>query len=246
MKIRTALVVGASRGIGRAIAVALAEAGADIVGAARSDNRLEAVGEDVQKLGRSFLPVGCDIGDVDAIRRLVESAYEWRPGIDVLVNAAGVVGETLPPNVTQDDWDAVFSVNLRGAFFLAQAVGPRMQAGGGGAIINVASIAGEVSTGPQIAYQASKAGLLQLTRALAHLWAPKVRVNAVSPGFVRTDMNAAWLADVDNRRWVEDRVLLARVGAPHEVAAAVVFLASPAAAYVTGENLRVDGGWMVL
>jgi 3-oxoacyl-[acyl-carrier protein] reductase len=242
---RRALVVGASRGIGRAVAVALAHAGADVVGAARSEEGLRAAGDDVRGLGRGFLPVACDIADVAAARDLVREAHEWGGRLDVLVNVAGIVGETVPPDVTQEDWDAVLAVNLRGAFFLAQEAGQRMLTGHGGAIVNIASVAGELSTGPQLPYQISKAGMLQLTRGLAHLWAPKVRVNSVSPGFVLTEMNEAWLADQANRAWVEERTLLGRLGAPSEVAAAVAFLASPAAAYVTGENFRIDGGWSV-
>jgi 2-deoxy-D-gluconate 3-dehydrogenase len=238
-----ALVVGARRGIGRAITVALGQAGADVIGVARSIERLQSVGDAMRALGRSFLPLVCDIADVGAIREIVVEGYEWGGSVDVLVNSAGIVGEKLPPNVTRDDWDSVFAVNLRGPFFLAQEVGQRMLADGGGAIVNIASIAGEVSTGPQIPYQTSKAGLLQLTRGLAALWAPKVRVNAVSPGYIRTDINADWLANPSNRRGVEERTPLGRIGTPEEIASAVVFLASPAASYITGQHLRVDGGW---
>jgi NAD(P)-dependent dehydrogenase (short-subunit alcohol dehydrogenase family) len=243
---RKALVVGASRGIGRAIAATLAEAGADVAAVARSSAGLEQLGEQVRSHGRDFLLLERDIADVDAVRELVATAHGWGGAIDVLVNVAGIVGDTLPPDVTAEDWDAVFAVNVRGAYFVAQETGRRMLAEGGGAIVNVASIAGEVSTGPQLAYQASKASVLQLTRGLAHLWAPKVRVNAVSPGFIRTDMNAAWLDERANTDWVEERTPLGRVGAPDEIAAVVAFLASSASSYITGQHLRVDGGWTIV
>jgi NAD(P)-dependent dehydrogenase (short-subunit alcohol dehydrogenase family) len=243
---KKALVVGASRGMGRAIALALAQAGADVVGVARSLDALKGVEEDVRGAGRNFLPIACDIADVDASHQLVADADEWGGAIDVLVNVAAIVGETMPPDLTPEDWDAVFAVNLRGTFFLTQEVGKRMLAGDGGAIVNIASVAGELSATPMIAYETTKAGLLQMTRGLAHFWAPKVRVNAISPGFVLTDMNREWLADPAVLSGIEERTPLGRVGAPPEVAAAAVFLASPASSYVTGHNLRVDGGWAIL
>jgi gluconate 5-dehydrogenase len=238
---KKALVVGAARGIGRATAAAFARAGADVV--AVDLDALEGVTADVQALERECLPVVCDIADLSAVERLIDDAYEWAGAVDILINNAAVVGDTLPPDVTVEDWDALFAVNLRAPYFMSQAVGKRMLAGDGGTIINVATIAGEFSTGPQVPYQATKAGLLQLTRGLAHLWAPKVRVNSVSPSFVRTELNAEWLSDPKISSWVEERTPLARYGTLEEMAAAILFLASPASSYVTGQNLRVDGGW---
>jgi NAD(P)-dependent dehydrogenase (short-subunit alcohol dehydrogenase family) len=241
-----AVVVGASRGIGRAIAVALARGGADVVGVARSAQPLERVGDEVRAHGRDYLPISCDVADVDAIAGMAREAHDWSGGIDVLVNVAGIVGETTTPEITKDDWDAVFAVNVRGAYFASQEIGKRMLAGRGGAIVNVASIAGEVSTSPFVHYQASKAGLLHVTRSLAQLWSPKVRVNAVSPSFHPTEMNEAWLADPEVAGWITARTPMGRLGTTDEVAAAVFFLASAAAGYITGQNLRVDGGWTTL
>jgi NAD(P)-dependent dehydrogenase (short-subunit alcohol dehydrogenase family) len=239
----TALVTGASRGIGRAVAVALAEAGCEVVGLARGRADLEALGQEVAAAGRAFRPLVADLAAVERLPEVAAAAWDWRGGIDVLVNVAGVIVRTEPPEVSPEAWDRTFAVNVRGPFFLTQELGARMLAGRGGSVVNVASLAGEVVTRAAVPYQASKAALIQLTRALAVRWAPTVRVNAVGPGYVRTSLNAAWLDDPGNRAYVEQRTPLGRVGQVEDVAGAVVFLASPAAAYITGQHLRIDGGW---
>ncbi len=239
----TALVSGASRGIGRAIALGLAGAGADVVGLARTGPALEALGEDVRARGRSFKALVADVTDPEALRDAAAEAWAWRGGIQVLVNAAGVIVRSEPPDVIPEEWDAVFAANVRGTFFLTQAVGTRMVEAGRGAIVNIASVAAEVVTGAPTAYQASKAAVVQMTRALAVRWAPAVRVNAVGPGYIRTDLNAAWLDVEANRRYVIERTPLGRIGVPEDVVGAVVFLASDAASYITGQHLKVDGGW---
>ena len=238
-----ALVTGASRGIGRAIALDLAGAGCDVVGIARSGDALASLGEEVEALGRAFLAVPVDVAEPAAIPAAIGRAWEWQNGIDALVNVAGVIIRTDPLDVTPEEWDRVFSVNVRGTYFVTQAVGRLMLAGEGGSVVTVTSLAGEVVTRAAVSYQASKAALIQLTRALAVHWAPQVRVNAVAPGYVRTDLNAAWLENEENRGYVLGKTPLGRVGTPADVAGAVRFLVSPAAAYVTGQNLRVDGGW---
>lgn len=243
---KRALVSGASRGIGRAIALGLADAGCDVVGAARSRDALAALGEEVEARGRAFLPLALDLADIGRVADAAERAWRWRDGLDVLVNVAGVIIRTGPLEVTPAEWDEVFGVNVRGTFFLTQAVGGRMLDAGGGSIVTVTSLAGEVVTKAAVSYQASKAALIQLTRALAVHWAPSVRVNAVAPGYVRTDLNTAWLDVEENRDYVLDSTPLRRVGEPSDVVGAVTFLASPAASYVTGQNLRVDGGWSVV
>jgi NAD(P)-dependent dehydrogenase (short-subunit alcohol dehydrogenase family) len=242
---RGALVTGASRGIGRAIALDLAAAGCDVVGAARSEESLAELGREVEALGRAFLPLPLDLEDVPSIAPAVARAWEWRGGLHVLVNAAGVIVRTGPLEVTPEEWDAVFAVNVRGTFFLTQAVARWMLEAEGGSIVTVTSLAGEIPTRAALGYQASKAALIQLTRALAGEWAPKVRVNGVAPGYVRTDLNAAWLDDEANRGYVLGNTPLGRVGETADVVGAVRFLASPASAFVTGQNLRVDGGWSV-
>ncbi|HZP90863.1 MAG TPA: glucose 1-dehydrogenase [Actinomycetota bacterium] len=239
----TALVTGASRGIGRAIALGLAAAGADVAGLARTEPALLELGEQIETLGRGFLAVPADVSDPGATQTAVDRIWAWRGRIDVLVNAAGVIVRRDPPGVTPDEFDAVFGTNVRGTFFLTQAVGARMLEAGGGSIVNVASLAGEVVTGAAVTYQASKAAVIQMTRALAVRWAPGVRVNAVGPGYIRTSLNSAWLEDPENLRYVTERTPLGRVGTPEDVVGAVVFFASPASAFVTGQHLLVDGGW---
>lgn len=240
---KRALVTGASRGIGKAIALDLAAAGCDVVGAARSGDALATLGEEIEATGRRFLPVELDVAVPGEIPAAVDRAWAWQGGIDVLVNVAGVIIRTDPLEVTPEEWDTTFGVNVRGTFFVTQAVGRRMLGAGGGSIVTVTSLAGERVTQAAISYQASKAALIQLTRALAVHWAPTVRVNAVAPGYVRTDLNVAWLADEENSGYVLGKTPLRRVGLPEDVAGAVRFLASSASSYVTGQNLRVDGGW---
>lgn len=240
---RTAVVSGASRGIGRAIALGLADAGADVVGVARNEEALAEVGQEVEERGRRFLRLPLDLALAAEIPPAAERAWAWAGGVDVLVNAAGVIVRSEPPEVTPEDWDAMFAVNVRGTFFLTQAIGARMVEGHGGSIVSVASLAGEVSTRASIGYQASKAALIQLTRGLASRWGPAVRVNTVGPGYIRTDLNTAWLDVEENRDYVETRAPLRRVGEIRDVVGAVIFLASVDASYVTGQNLRIDGGW---
>ncbi|MGH2672272.1 MAG: SDR family NAD(P)-dependent oxidoreductase [Actinomycetota bacterium] len=240
---RTALVSGASRGIGRTIALGLARAGADVAGLARSEDALAELGGEVEGFGRAFLPLPTDVGDVGGIVDAVERASDWRGRLSILVNAAGVIVRNDPPGVSPEEFDAVFNTNVRGTFFLTQAAGKRMLEGDGGSIVTVASLAGEVVTGAPVTYQASKAALIQLTKALAVRWAPKVRVNAVGPGYIRTSLNSAWLDDETNLRYVHDHTPLGRVGTPEDVVGAVVFLSSPAASYITAQHVMIDGGW---
>jgi NAD(P)-dependent dehydrogenase (short-subunit alcohol dehydrogenase family) len=240
---RRALVTGASRGIGRAITLALADGGCDIIGVARSSDALEQLAGEIEGTGREFLAVELDIAQVADIDAAVEAAWQWRGGIDVLVNVAGTIIRSGPLDVTPSEWDEVFAVNVRGTYFVTQAVGRRMLEARRGSVITTTSIAGELVTRAPVAYQASKAALIQMTRALAVHWAPHVRVNAVAPGYVRTDLNTAWLDVPENMQYVHDQTPMERVGQPEDLVGAVRFLASQDAAFVTGQNLRVDGGW---
>lgn len=238
-----AAVSGASRGIGRAVAVGMAKAGADVVGIARGTEALAGLGEEVESIGRDFLALPVDLSDVNSLAAAADKAWAWKGGVASLVNAAGTMVRREVLDVVATEWDDVFNVNVRGAFFLTQGLARKMLEAGGGSVVNVASVAGEVTTGASAPYSASKAALIQLTRVLAVRLAPAVRVNAVGPAYVRTALSSAWLDAGGNLQWVVDRTPLGRVGEPSDVTGAVVFLSSPAASYITGQHLLIDGGW---
>lgn len=239
---RTVLVSGASRGIGRAIALGLSSEGANVVGLARTESALEELGAEVRDSGVEFVSMPADLADADALDDVVAQAWDRYP-IDVLVNAAGMMVRATPLEIDPASWDQLFAINTRGAFFLSQAVGRRMLDASGGSIVNIASVAGEVTTGASVPYSASKAALIHMTRVLAINWAPSIRVNAVGPAYIRTSLNQEWLARPENERFVLDRTPLGRVGEPRDVVGSVAFLASDDSAYITGHHLLVDGGW---
>jgi len=240
---RTALVTGASRGIGRAIAVGLAEAGAGVVGLARSKDALDDLGGEIKDIGGEFMSLPADLSNADEIPRLVEAAWGRRSRIDVLVNIAGIIKRTPVLEITPEEWDEIFQINVKATFFMMQATAARMIEGEGGSIVNIASLAAQVVTGASVSYAASKAAVVQMTKVMAVRCAPKVRVNAVGPGYIRTSLNEQWLDVAENNNYVLQHTPLGRVGAPDDVVGAVTYLASPASSYVTGQHLLVDGGW---
>jgi NAD(P)-dependent dehydrogenase (short-subunit alcohol dehydrogenase family) len=238
-------VTGAGRGIGRAVSLALADAGAAVALAARSADQLAAVQAQIEASGgtASVLPV--DVTADGSPARLVGRVREMFGSIDVLVNAAGISPVfARSERLAIDDWDAMMRTNLRSAFLLCQAAGGVMLERRRGAIVNVASIGASVALPRLAAYCASKAGLVAVTRVLAVEWADRgVRVNAIAPAFVRTDMTAGILEHPSLGGEVVAQTPLGRVAEPEEIASAVVYLASDDAAYVTGQTLYVDGGW---
>jgi NAD(P)-dependent dehydrogenase (short-subunit alcohol dehydrogenase family) len=237
---RTALVTGAGRGIGRGCAHALAEAGADVVAVSRSPDELERVADEVRALGRSARPVALDVTCSKSIRHLVSEL----PRLDVLVVSAGTNIPEPFLDVSDDNLDTLLAVNVRAAFVTVQAAARRMVDAGGGSIVLISSQMGHVGAGQRSVYCTSKHAVEGLTKAAAVELGPfSVRVNAVAPTFVETPMTAPFLADAEFRADVERRIPLGRLGRVEDVTAAVVYLASDAAALVTGTSLLVDGGW---
>lgn len=246
---KVALVTGAGSGIGKAIAVALAEAGADVVGTELPDRMgdLEPVSDAVRDNGQRALALPLRLPDVADIDRVVADAIKEFGRIDILVNNAGINIPCDAMDVTEEDWDAVLNINLKGTFFMAQRVGRSMRDRGGGRIINLASQNGMVGYSKRAAYCSSKAGVVNLTRVLALEWAEYgINVNAVGPTFILTPLTQSTFDDPVRIENVLRRIPLGRVGHPEDVVGAVVFLASPAAGMVTGHTLMVDGGWTAM
>lgn len=241
---RTALVTGATRGLGRAFAFALAEAGADIVVHGRDDALAAEVAEEIRALGRTAAVVLGDLTDSATVERVVAEATAATGGIDVLVNNAGACVHRPALEVTDEEWSHVLDTNVTALWKMSQAVGAQMVERGSGTIVNVGSISAMIVNRPQFqpAYNASKAAVHQLTKSLAAEWGTKgVRVNALAPGYIKTDMSP-----VDEpqfrRMWIEDSAMQ-RYATPDELGGAMVFLASDASRFVTGSVLVIDGGY---
>lgn len=241
---RRALVTGASRGIGRAIATLLAERGAAVaVNYARSEQAAAELCQEIEAKGGTAFPVGFDVGDAAAVDAGFKLAVERLGGLDILVNNAGISIDALLMRANEDDWSALERTNLRGTLLCSKAASRKLlKAKSKGRIINLTSVVGEQGNAGQSMYAATKAGVIGLTKSIAReLSSRGVTVNAVSPGFIATEMTQAALKG-DARDALLSQIPLSRVGAPTEVAEAVAFLASDAAAYITGHVLRVNGG----
>jgi len=235
---RTALVTGRTRGIGRAIAETLAGAGARVAVVGRDVVRAEEV---ASKLGGGAAGFSCDVADIASVNALVENVEKAFGTIDILVNNAGLTRDNILFRLKDDDWDAVLDANLRGAFVAIRAVARGMMKRRWGRIINIASVVGLTGNKGQSNYAASKAGLIGLTKSVAkELASRNILINAVAPGFIETDMTAAMTSEA--RAAMSSQIPLERLGTPADVAAAVVFLASEHASYITGQVLVVDGG----
>jgi 2-deoxy-D-gluconate 3-dehydrogenase len=241
---RRALVTGASKGIGAAIALALAEAGADV--ACHGNSRApDDTAERVRALGRQALAVRGDLGSREAAPAIVEATLAKFERIDILVNNAGTIRRAPAVDFSEADWDAVLDVNLRSVFRLCQLAGRGMLERGRGKIVNIASLLSFQGGITVPAYAASKGAVAQLTKALSNEWAGRgVNVNAIAPGYIRTDNTAALQADETRNRQILERIPAGRWGDVEDLTGAAVFLASPASNYVNGHVLAVDGGWL--
>ena len=239
---KVALVTGGSRGLGRAMSLAFAECGADVVVTSRKADNCEAVAEEVRAFGVRAMPYGCHVGHWDELDGLADAAYDAFGKVDILVNNAGM--SPLYPKlsaVTEDLFDKVVGVNLKGPYRLSALVGERMAAGDGGAIINVSSNAAVDPTPGSEPYGAAKAGINSLTLSLARAYAPKVRVNCIQAGPFLTDISKAWDMAAFERN-AKTGIALQRGGQPEEVVGTALYLASGAGSFTTGAIIRVDGG----
>lgn len=241
---KIALVTGGSRGIGRSIALGLAEAGADVVIASRKLPDLKAVAQEIAQMGRKALPVAANVRHLPEIDNLVKKAINEFGRIDILVNNAGtnVVYESVF-NIDEKAWDIIIGLNLKGYFFLSQAVGKIMRDKGGGSIISTASETGIRPGVGMGVYSISKAGVIMLTKVLAQEWGQyNIRANAIAPGVVKTRLSTALQSNPVIRERTEDSTALGRLAEPEEIVGAALFLASDASSYMTGQILVLDGG----
>ena len=240
---KVALVTGGNVGLGQAIAVALAEAGADI--ASTSRRPANETRSRVETLGRRFLSIEADLSTTKPIAGIVDETHSTLGRLDILVNNAGVIRRNDSVDFTAEDWDTVIDTNLKSAFFLAQAAGRRMIAAGRGKIINIASMLSFQGGIRVPSYTASKSAIAGITRLLANEWAGKgVNTNAIAPGYMATDNTAPLRADPERSKAILDRIPAGRWGEPSDLGGTAVFLASSASDYVNGAVIPVDGGWL--
>jgi 2-deoxy-D-gluconate 3-dehydrogenase len=240
---KVALVTGANTGLGQGIALALAEAGADI--AAAGIVPADETGEKVKALGRKFINIDANLISIEPVDRIVAETVKGLGKLNILVNNAGLIRRADAIEFSEKDWDDVMNVNIKGAFFMAQAAGKHMIANGGGKIINIASMLSFQGGIRVPSYTASKSGIAGITRLLANEWASKgINTNAIAPGYMATDNTAQIRADEVREKAILDRIPAARWGVPADLGGTAVFLAAPASDYVNGAVIPVDGGWL--
>ncbi len=243
---KTAVVTGASKGLGRAMSFALADAGARIALMARTPEDLRGVQKEIEARGGSATPFAVDVLNEAAVKAGVEEVLKTFGTIDILLNNAGVNVRKPVLEITEEDWDRVIDTNLKGYFLVTKAVAPSMIERGRGKIINMASILGTVALPMQLPYASSKGGVIQMTKVMALEWASHhINVNAIGPTYFDTPLVEAIKQDPVRKKFIEDRTPMGRFGRPDELAGVVVFLASAASDFITGQTIFVDGGWTV-
>lgn len=241
---KVAIVTGGSKGIGRATVYRFCQEGATCVIVNRHETEGQEYAQELVQQGYSAVAVAADVSRVKDIKRMVDTVIKQFNKIDILVNCAGVNIRKPAIEYTEEDWDYMVNINLKGTFFTCLEVGKHMIERGGGVIVNLASLQSEEVLPERSIYAATKGGVRQLTKALAVEWAKYgIRVNAVSPAFIKTPMVDKVLSDPQWQQLITSRTLLGRPGLPEEIAEVILFLASPRASYITGANIMVDGGW---
>ena len=241
---KVAIVTGAGRGLGRTMSLALAAAGADVALASRTTAELDSLVGEIESLGRRAIAHPADVTSPDACESLVANTVSGWGRVDILVNNAGTNIRKALLEITPDEFDLVLDTNLKGYFNAARAAGRRFVEQGSGKVINISSILGSVALPNQAAYASSKGAIEQLTRVMALEWATMgVQVNALGPTYFETDLTRPLYEDPERKAFIEERTPAGRWGQPHELAGAVIFLASNASDFVTGQVLLVDGGW---
>ncbi|HYC94628.1 MAG TPA: 2-dehydro-3-deoxy-D-gluconate 5-dehydrogenase KduD [Sphingomicrobium sp.] len=240
---RVAVVTGANTGIGRGLAVALAEAGADVALVGRTP--AEETADKIRGEGRRAAIIGADLSTIEPVQEVVERTVAELGGLDILVNNAGIIRRADALEFSEEDWDAVIDTNLKSVFFLSQAAARHMVGQGRGKIINIASMLSFQGGVRVPSYTASKSGVAGLTRLLANEWAARgINVNAIAPGYIATNNTAALQADETRNRQIMERIPAGRWGQPSDLGGAAIFLASSASDYIHGHILAVDGGWL--
>ena len=242
---KVGIVTGASKGLGRSMALGLAEAGADLALVSRGMPDLMKIADEVKKLGRKVLPISADVSDLKQIDEVIEKVLAEFGKIDILVNNAGTTVRLNIEDFTEEAWDTVMDLNIKGAFFCAQAVGKVMIKQGKGKIINTASLLSAIGGPKTVAYAAAKGGIAQITKCMAVEWSKyNINVNAIAPGYFRTPLTQPLQDDPERSAKILSRIPMQRWGDPDDLKGVVVFLASEASDYVTGQVIFVDGGWM--
>jgi NAD(P)-dependent dehydrogenase (short-subunit alcohol dehydrogenase family) len=242
---KTAVVTGGTSGIGRAIAIGLAEAGADVAATGRRQQQVEEAAAEIEARGRKSLRQSSDVGDRASLEKLLAAALEKFGKVDILVNCAGIIKRTATLDVGEEEWTNILNTNLTGTLRASQIFGRHMLERGYGRIVNIASLNSFVALAEVAAYAASKAGVASLTRSLAVEWSKKgVTVNAIAPGVFRTDINAKLLDSTPRGQELLMRTPMGRFGKTEELVGAAIYLASDSASFVTGEVLVVDGGFL--
>ncbi len=242
---RKAVVTGASRGIGRALALGLVHAGAEVALIGRKEEALDEVARQIETLDGKAVVQRMDVTDTADIRQGIDTCARRMKGLDILINNAGYESVSDSFEVTSDLWDTILDTNLKGAFFCARAAGEKMAAAGGGAIVNVCSLTSSVGVATAVPYTSSKSGLLGMTRALATEWASRgIRVNAIAPGYFHTAMTDPFFQNADWTEAMKAKIPLARFGQMQDLIGPAIFLCSKAAEYITGQMITVDGGYL--